>query len=49
MQALYNWLQQGKTGVEQVRSELTARVPEYAPQVTSVAAIPETPAALRPG
>ncbi|OGA33219.1 MAG: multidrug MFS transporter [Betaproteobacteria bacterium RIFCSPLOWO2_12_FULL_62_13b] len=31
MQALYDWLQQGKTGAEQVRRELAARVPEYTP------------------
>jgi FlaA1/EpsC-like NDP-sugar epimerase len=49
MQELSNWLQQGKTGAGQVRQELAARVPEYAPQSIAVAAAPETPATPRPG
>jgi len=48
MQALSDWLRQGKTGAEQVRRELAARVPEYAPAITSIAAIPVTPAAPQP-
>ena len=49
MQDLLAWLQQGNPGAEQARRELAARVPEYAPQATSIAAIRETPAAPRPG
>ncbi|MBI5912390.1 MAG: polysaccharide biosynthesis protein [Betaproteobacteria bacterium] len=35
MHELFDWLQQGKTGAEQVRRELAARVPEYTPQARS--------------
>ncbi len=35
MHELFDWLQQGKTGAEQVRRELAARVPEYTPQAKS--------------
>jgi FlaA1/EpsC-like NDP-sugar epimerase len=31
LQALADWLQQGRTEAAQVRTELAARVPEYAP------------------
>jgi FlaA1/EpsC-like NDP-sugar epimerase len=48
MQQLYAWLQQDNPGTEQARQELAARVPEYSPQVISVAAIPEKPAGPRP-
>jgi FlaA1/EpsC-like NDP-sugar epimerase len=49
MNELSAWLQQGNPGTEQVRHELAARVPEYAPLATSAAAIPETPATQQPG
>ena len=45
---LSDWLQQDKTGAEQVRRELAVRVPEYTPQTTPVAT-PGTPAAPHPG
>jgi FlaA1/EpsC-like NDP-sugar epimerase len=48
MAELFAWLQQGNPGTEQVRRELAARVPEYTPQATSAAAIPERPAAPQP-
>jgi FlaA1/EpsC-like NDP-sugar epimerase len=40
---LFNWLQQGNPGAERLRQALAARVPEYAPQLTSPAAAPEMP------
>jgi FlaA1/EpsC-like NDP-sugar epimerase len=48
MAELFAWLQQANPGAEQVRRELAARVPEYTPQATSAAAIPERPAAPQP-
>ncbi len=35
MHELFDWLRQDKTGAEQVRRELAARVPEYTPQARS--------------
>ena len=49
MQELLAWLQQGNPGSQRARQELAARVPEYSPQATSPAAIPEKPAAQLPG
>jgi FlaA1/EpsC-like NDP-sugar epimerase len=49
MKELFDWLQQRNPGTEQVRSELAARVSDYTPQATSVAALPERPAAPQPG
>ena len=49
MTRLYAWLQQGNPGTERARNELAAHLPEYSAQSTSAAAIPETPAAPRPG
>ncbi len=48
MAELLAWLQQGNPGTEQVRHELAARVPEYTPQATSAAAIPEKTAVPQP-
>ena len=48
LQALFDWLQQDKSGAEQVRRELAALVPEYAPQTMSASATPATPAAPHP-
>jgi FlaA1/EpsC-like NDP-sugar epimerase len=48
MNELFAWLQQLNPGTEQVRQELAARVPEYTPQPTPAAAIPERPAAPQP-
>ncbi len=42
------WLRQGNPGAGQARQELAARVPEYTPQLRSVAVTPETPAAPQP-
>jgi FlaA1/EpsC-like NDP-sugar epimerase len=44
MTELLAWLQQGNPGTERARQELAARVPEYAPQLTPVAAAREKPA-----
>jgi FlaA1/EpsC-like NDP-sugar epimerase len=49
MQALFDWLQGDRIAAEQLRKELAARVPEYAPAITSTAAVPATPAAHQPG
>jgi FlaA1/EpsC-like NDP-sugar epimerase len=48
LQALFDWLQQDKAGAEQVRRELAARVPEYAPPAMPASATPATPAAPHP-
>jgi len=48
MAELLAWLQQPNPGVERVRRELAARVPEYTAQTTVPAATPETPATPRP-
>ena len=48
LQELFDWLQQGNPGNEALRRELAARVPEYAPQVTPLASIPEKPLAPQP-
>ncbi len=48
MKQLSAWLQQGNPGTGQLRHELAERVPEYTPQATPLAAVPERPAAPQP-
>ncbi len=45
---LLAWLRRTNPGAERLRAELAARVPEYAPQATSPAAIRATPAVPQP-
>ncbi|MHB8667473.1 MAG: polysaccharide biosynthesis protein, partial [Burkholderiales bacterium] len=49
MEDLLAWLAQRNPGAEQVRRELAARVPEYAPQTRPAAATRDTPAAQQQG
>jgi FlaA1/EpsC-like NDP-sugar epimerase len=48
MEDLLAWLRQSNHGAEQIRRELSARVPKYARQDRSAAAIPEMPSVPPP-
>ncbi len=49
MNELHIWLQQSNPGTGQLRQQLAARLPEYAPQATPAAADREKPAVPQPG